>query len=76
MEFKTTVVLFVIAITAIGMIATSTFVVSHEASAKKSCESKKYSHCKGDKGWYTKKGHHHCFKSENGCVESEYHKGK
>jgi hypothetical protein len=30
--------------------------------------------CKGDRGWYTKRGHHHCFEGFPGCVESEYHK--
>jgi hypothetical protein len=31
--------------------------------------------CKGDEGYYTKEGHHHCFEGTKGCIESSYHKG-
>jgi hypothetical protein len=31
--------------------------------------------CKGDEGYYTKDGHHHCFEGTKGCIESSYHKG-
>lgn len=40
-----------------------------QADAKKSCAAKKFSNCKGDKGWYIKGTHHHCFKSEKNCVK-------
>ena len=44
---------------AFGIISATTIAGTNDASAKKLCESKKWSHCKGDKGYYTKKGHHH-----------------
>jgi hypothetical protein len=55
------------------MIAATTIAGSDEASAKKSCAAKKWSHCNGDKGLYTKKGHRHCFKAEKGCVNTKKH---
>jgi hypothetical protein len=63
-----------IAIIAFGIIAAATLAGADDASAKKSCESQKWSHCKGDKGYYTKKGHHHCYKNlDKGCVNTKYH---
>ena len=71
METKTTVALFVIAIAAFGLIAASIILDSHDASAKKSCASVKYSHCKGTKGYYTTNGHHHCFENvDKNCKKS------
>lgn len=28
--------------------------------------------CKGDFHWYTKEGHHHCFKGADGCIFFDY----
>jgi hypothetical protein len=57
-----------LAIIAFGVVAATTLASPNDASAKQSCESKKFSHCKGDKGYYTEKGHHHCFKDlDKGC---------
>jgi hypothetical protein len=53
-----------IAIIAFGIIAAATIASPDDASAK-SCKAKKYSHCHGTKGYYTKHGHHHCFKGES-----------
>ncbi len=70
MESKITIALFVIAITAFGMMAASTIVDSHEAHAKNSCASQNFSHCQGDKGFYTENGHHHCFQNvDKGCYK-------
>ncbi len=30
--------------------------------------------CKGDKGYYTVKGHHHCFKGSAGCKQTGHYK--
>lgn len=57
----------VIALLVISLSAS--FILTDEVFAKKSCESKSWSHCKGTKGWYTEKGHHHCFKGNKGCVK-------
>lgn len=63
-----------IAIIALGIIAASTLAGTDNASAKKSCASQKYSHCKGTKGYYTQNGHHHCFEGESkDCVNTKYH---
>lgn len=46
------------------------------ADAKKSCATKKWSSCKGTKGWYTHHGNHHCYKGEKDCYlknKSHYH---
>lgn len=78
MDMKTTIAISAIVITAFGIIAATSIIGSDNAFAE-------YGHhgkwcnphdCKGDKGWYTKKGHHHCFKGFHGCVESGYHKRK
>jgi hypothetical protein len=42
-----------------GIVAATTIAGTDDASAKKLCESKKWSHCKRDKGYYTKKGYPH-----------------
>ncbi len=72
MNSKTTIALFVIAITAIGMITAVSIMGSEDAFAKKG---KSCSHhgCKGTKGYYTTKGHHHCFKGSSGCKSNKYH---
>ena len=67
MDSKTTLSIMAVAIIAFGLVAATTFASPDDASAKKSCAAKKYSHCKGDKGYYTEKGHHHCYKEEKGC---------
>jgi hypothetical protein len=73
MNSKQTLTIVAIAMVAFGMIAATTIVGPDDASAKKkSCEAKKWSHCKGDHHWYTKKGHHHCYKWEKGCKYFEY----
>ncbi len=60
-----------VAIIALGIIAAATLAGADDASAKKSCAAKKWSHCKGTKGYYTKHGHHHCFKGESkDCVNT------
>lgn len=41
--------------------------------AQKSCEEKKWSDCKGTKGWYTHHGNHHCFKGEKDCYNKEHY---
>jgi hypothetical protein len=56
-----------------GIISATTIAGSDEASARKSYQSKKWSHCKGDKGWHIRKGHHHCFNGEKGCVNTKKH---
>jgi hypothetical protein len=61
MNSKTTSILLVAALSfiAVAMIVAPTLVASdHSALAKKS---------KGTKGYYTKKGHHHCTKGSSGC---------
>ena len=74
MNSKQSLSLMAIAIIAFGIIAASTLAGADDASAKKSCASKKWSNCKGTHGYYTKHGHHHCFKGESkDCVSSKYH---
>ena len=74
MNSKQSISLMAIAIIAFGIIASTTLAGANDASAKKSCASKKWSHCKGTKGYYTKNGHHHCFKGESkDCVNTKYH---
>jgi hypothetical protein len=72
MNSKQTITIMAIAMIAFGMIAATTIASPDDASAQKSCVAKKWSHCKGDHHWYTKKGHHHCFKGEKGCIYFEY----
>jgi hypothetical protein len=63
MDSKISGTVVVVAMVAFGIVAaTTTIAGTDDASAKKLCESKKWSHCKGDKEYYTKKGYHHCFK--------------
>ena len=63
-----------IAMVAFGIVvATTTIEGTDDASAKKLCESKKWSYCKRDKRYYTKKGHHHCFEWEHNCVNTKKH---
>jgi hypothetical protein len=72
MNSKRTITIMAIAMIAFGMIAATTTARPDDDSAQKSCAAKKWSHCKGDRHWYTKKGHHHCFKGEKGCIYFEY----
>ena len=65
MNSKQSISLMAIAIIAFGIIAAATISGADDASAQKSCKAKKYSHCHGTKGYYTKHGHHHCFKGES-----------
>jgi hypothetical protein len=73
MDSKITLTIVVISLVAFGLIAAATFAGTDEASAKKSCKSKKWSHCKGDKGYYTVNGHHHCYESEGSYCKKSYH---
>jgi hypothetical protein len=74
MNSKQSLSLMAIAIIAFGMIAATTFASPDDASAQKSCKSKKWSHCKGTRGYYTIHGHHHCYKGESkDCVNTKYH---
>ena len=62
MNSKTTSILLVAALSfiAVAMIVAPSLAASdHSALAKKS---------KGTKGYYTKKGHHHCTKGSKGCT--------
>jgi len=61
MNSKISFSIMAVAVIAFGLISATTFASPDDASAK-SCASKKWSHCKGDKGFYTEKGHHHCYK--------------
>jgi hypothetical protein len=72
MNSKQSLTIMAFAVVAFVMIGAATFASPDDASAQKSCAAKKYSHCKGDHHWYTKKGHHHCYKSEPGCKYFEY----
>ena len=72
MNSKQTITIMVIAMIAFGMITATTIASPDDASAQKSCAAKKWSHCKGDHHWYTKKGHHYCFKGEKGFIYFEY----
>jgi hypothetical protein len=62
MDSKIIYSIMALAIVAFGLAAATIFASPDDASAKQSCESKKWSNCKGDKGYYTEKGHHHCYK--------------
>jgi hypothetical protein len=66
MNSKQTITITAIAMIAFGMIAATTIASLDDTSTQKSCAPKKWSHCKGDHHWYTRKGHHHCFKGEKG----------
>jgi len=62
MNSKTTSILLVAVLSfiAVAMIVAPSLTASdHSALAKKS---------KGTKGYYTKKGHHHCTKGSKGCT--------
>ena len=72
MDSKTTLSIMTIAIIAFGIIAATTFASPDDAFGKKSCRDKKWSNCKGDHHWYTKHGHHHCYKWEKDCKYFEY----
>jgi len=75
MESKTTLSIMAVAIIAFGLVAATTFASPDDASAQKSCKSKKFSHCKGTKGYYNKNGHHHCFEGESkDCVNTKHYK--
>ncbi len=67
MDSKTTISIMALAIVAFGIMAATSFVMPGDASAEKSCAAKHWSNCKGDKGWYTEHGHHHCYKTEPDC---------
>ena len=54
-----------------GIVAETTIADLNDTTAKKSCESKKWSHCKGDKRWYKKKVKPHFFKEFKYCVNTK-----
>lgn len=73
MNSKQSLAIMAIAVIAFVMIGATTIAGPDDASAKKSCASKKWSNCKGDHHWYTIHGHHHCFKGESkDCKHFEY----
>ncbi len=72
MNSKQTITIMAIAMIAFGMIAATTTASPDDASAQKPCAAKEWSNGKGGGHWYTKKGHHHCFKGEKGCIYFEY----
>lgn len=51
------------------MITSVTLSAANEVDAKK-CNPHG---CKGTKGYYTIKGHHHCWKGTKGCVKTGHH---
>lgn len=63
----------IVLITLLVVSVTSFSIVTNSVDAKKSCEEKKWSDCKGDKGWYTHHGNHHCFKGEKDCYLKNGH---
>lgn len=70
MNSKTTIAIMVMAITAFAMIAMPIFLTTDHAFAKK-CDPHG---CKGTHGYYTEKGHHHCYKGSKGCTKTgHYH---
>jgi hypothetical protein len=67
MNKQTTIALFAIVITAFGIIAATSIIGSENTFAQKDCPQHG---CKGDKGYYTTSGHHHCFDGSSGCKRS------
>lgn len=63
MNTKTTIAIFAIITAAFGIIAATSIIGSEDAFAK-FCNP---SGCKGDRGYYTVSGHHHCFEGTAGC---------
>lgn len=64
-----TKVLATIAITTIMVIVSSVTAMGIQQSDAKSCNPHG---CKGSFHWYTKEGHHHCFKGSDGCKFFDY----
>jgi hypothetical protein len=53
------------------VVTAASAIVEHQLAHAKFCDP---SGCKGTKGYYTREGHHHCFKGTKGCEESDYAK--
>ncbi|HXS59719.1 MAG TPA: hypothetical protein VN703_02785 [Candidatus Sulfopaludibacter sp.] len=69
MNKNTTIAIFAIVISAFGIITATSIMGSEDSFAQKDCPQHG---CKGDKGYYTTSGHHHCFEGSHGC-ERSYH---
>jgi hypothetical protein len=69
MNSKTTISIMVMAVTAFAMIAMPIILETGNAFAK-DCPQHG---CKGTKGYYTEKGHHHCYKGTKDCVNSKHY---
>jgi hypothetical protein len=71
MNSKTTISIMVMAITAFAMVAMPIILETDHAFAYKKCNPHG---CKGTKGYYTVKGHHHCYEGSPGCKRTgHYH---
>lgn len=69
MNTKTTIAIFATVIAAFGIIAATSIIGSEDSFAQK-CNPHG---CKGDRGYYTVSGHHHCFEGADGCkLEGHY----
>ena len=68
MESKTTITVMALAIIAIGMMSAFTIFGAEDALGK-SCPQHG---CKGTHGYYTIKGHHHCYKGSKGCASKKH----
>ncbi|MDQ6723955.1 MAG: hypothetical protein M3Z01_06800 [Thermoproteota archaeon] len=74
MELKTTVTLMVMVVAALAMIVAPAIIGSDDAFAKKGHGKSCNPHgCKGTHGYYTEKGHHHCYKGSSGCYSKGHH---
>ncbi len=69
MNTKPTIAIFAIVIAAFGIIAATSIMGSEDAFAK-TCNP---SGCKGDRGYYTSEGHHHCYEGSHGCERSGHY---
>ena len=69
MNSKTNISIVVMAVSAFALIAMPTILETDHAFAK-DCPQHG---CKGTHGYYTVKGHHHCYKGSKGCVNTKKH---
>ena len=70
MNSKTTIAIVVMTVTAFAMIAMP-IVLENDHAFAKDCPQHG---CKGTHGYYTVKGHHHCYKGSSGCKKTgHYH---
>jgi hypothetical protein len=76
MNIKTSIAIFAIVITAFGIIAATSIIGSEDAFANKGHHHGKWCNphgCKGSKGFYTERGHHHCWRGSEGCYSKHHH---